>query len=63
MPRPAFKSGGPVYHLDPHPAFSQDGKHIISMTTVRDGEVDIAITPVEPLLSLCREKGMYMGID
>lgn len=57
MPKPVFKSGGPVYHLDPHPAFSHDGENIISMTTVRGGEVDIAITPVQPLLALCKEKG------
>lgn len=54
MPKPKFVSGG-IYHLDPHPQFSRDGKNIISMTTVRNGEVDISITPVEPLVKLCRE--------
>ena len=56
MPKPNYKSGG-VYHLDPHPQFSRDGENIISMTTVKNGEIDISITPVEPLVKLCREKG------
>ncbi len=56
MPMRKIKSGG-VYHLDPHPQFSHDGEHIISMTTVKDGEIDLAITPVAPLLELCRENG------
>ena len=60
MPRPNFRSSE-VYHLDPHPSFSRDGKHIISMTTVKNGEVDISITPVEPLLKLCREKGLKVN--
>ena len=58
MPKPNFRYGGEVYHLDPHPCFTPDNEYIISMTTVKDGEVDIAFTPTEPLLKLCREKGI-----
>lgn len=57
MPNPLFPRGGPVYHLDPHPFFSYDNQYIVSTTTVKNGEVDVAITPVEPLLQLCRETG------
>lgn len=56
LPEPRVKRGG-SYHLDPHPAFTDDGKYIISTVTVLDGIADVAITPVEPLLKLCREKG------
>jgi len=49
------------YHMDPHPAFTRDGKFITSMTTVRDGKVDFAITPVEPLIELCRKNGIQVN--
>ena len=57
MPKPNYKSAG-IYHLDPHPQFSRDGSHIISMTTVKNGEVDIALIPVEPLAEQCRQQGV-----
>ncbi len=46
-----------AYHLDPHPAFTKDSEYVISTTTLLDGSADVAITPVKPLLELCREKG------
>lgn len=52
-----FRNVDSCYHTDPHPAFSENGEWIISTTTVKDGQVDVAITPVEPLVQLCREKG------
>ena len=52
-----------VFHLEPHPSFTDDGEYIVSMTTVRDGRVDLAVTPVEPLISMCRERGIYAGPD
>ncbi len=55
LPRPRYDRG--LYHLDPHPAFSPDGSVIVSMTTVRDGEIDLAVTPVAPLRELCRTAG------
>jgi Tol biopolymer transport system component len=55
LPLPKYDKS--VYHLDPHPAFSPDGNFIVSMTTVKYGEIDIAITPVASLLELCRKKG------
>jgi len=60
MPSRKFKPGY-VYHMDPHPAFTRDGKYITSMVTVNNGEIDVAITPVEPLLTLCREKGTQVN--
>lgn len=56
MPAPKVKSNG-YYHLDPHPAFTDDGEYIISTVTLLDGSADVAITPVEPLLELCRKNG------
>lgn len=56
MPYPEIRSDR-FYHIDPHPSFTNDGEYIISTTTVCDGNVDIAITPVKPLVELCREKG------
>lgn len=56
LPEPHVKRGG-AYHLDPHPAFTDDGKYIISTVTLLDGNADIAITPVEPLIELCRRNG------
>jgi Tol biopolymer transport system component len=47
MPYPPVPRGD--YHLDPHPHFSPDGRYIVYMTTVL-GKVDVAVTPVEPLL-------------
>jgi len=60
LPKPNYKSTS-VYHLDPHPAFTPDNKYIISTVTLKNGEVDVAITPVEPLLELCREKGLKVN--
>ena len=62
LPRPRYPSSL-GYHLDPHPAFSDDGQYITSMTTVRDGRVDLAVTPVKPLIQLCREHGIYAAPD
>lgn len=44
-------------HNDPHPSFTKDSEYIISSTTVLGRTADVAITPVKPLLELCREKG------
>ncbi len=52
-----FRNVDSCYHTDPHPAFSENGEWIISTTTVKGGQVDVAITPVEPLVKLCRENG------
>ena len=49
------------YHLDPHPCFSDDGKYIFSMVTYKNRGVDLAITPVEPLIKLCKEKGLQVN--
>lgn len=57
LPKPSVERKGRAYHLDPHPSFTKDGKYIISTVTLLDGAADVAITPVEPLLKLCREKG------
>ncbi|MBN1524015.1 MAG: hypothetical protein JW904_06015 [Spirochaetales bacterium] len=38
-----------MYHIDPHPHFSEDGSLFIFTTTVR-GQVDVAIAPVEELV-------------
>ncbi len=56
MPRPHVRNNS-SYHLDPHPAFSDDGEYIISTVTLLDGNADVAITPVEPLVELCRTNG------
>ncbi len=45
------------YHIDPHPQFCLNDSLIVSTTTVMDGRVDVAITPVAPLLKKCREAG------
>ncbi len=52
-----FRNVDSCYHTDPHPAFSENGEWIISTTTVRGGNVDVAITPVAPLLEKCRKDG------
>ena len=57
LPYPIVDRGG-CYHLDPHPSFTKDDKYIISTVTVRGGEVDVAITPVEPLKELCKKNGV-----
>ena len=59
MPYPNmdFRYSSSCYHIDPHPAFTEDGEWIISTTTVRDGNVDVAITPVAPLAEKCRQDG------
>lgn len=56
LPNPKVERGG-CYHLDPHPAFTDDDKYIISTVSLLDGSADVAITPVEPIIDLCREKG------
>ena len=53
---PIVDRGG-VYHLDPHPSFTKDDKYIISTVTTADGEVTLAITPVEPLKEICKKNG------
>lgn len=60
MPNPDMRYK-PRYHIDPHPAFSEDGAYIISTTTVREGQVDVAITPVAPLLETCRKNGTVVS--
>lgn len=55
LPKPRYDKS--VYHLEPHPAFSPDGNFIVSMTTVKDGEIDVALTPVLPLAEKCRNSG------
>ena len=40
---------GRGYHIDPHPRFGGDERFINFTTTIR-GEVDLAVTPVEPLI-------------
>lgn len=59
LPEPKVKRGG-NYHLDPHPSFTGDGKYIISTVTLLDGNADVAITPVEPLLEKCRKEGRQL---
>lgn len=59
-PNPKVERGG-VYHLDPHPSFTTDDEYIISTTTLVGGSADVAITPVKPLVELCREKGTVVG--
>lgn len=49
MPAPVYTRS--AYHLDPHPQFTKDGKYIICTTTVLGG-IDLAITPVDQLVSL-----------
>lgn len=48
MPKPPYPRSS--YHLDPHPQFSPDGEWVVYTTTVR-GMVDVALTPVEAILS------------
>ena len=55
MPIPTIPRS--AYHLDPHPQFAAMDSCIVSTTTVLDGQADVAITPVAPLLELCRTKG------
>lgn len=56
LPKPKYKSGG-VYHNDPHPSFSHSGNYIVTMVTIRDGEIDIAVTPTAPLIEQCNAFG------
>lgn len=58
---PAPKAERKYYHNDPHPQFAAKDRYIVSTTTVYDGAVDIAITPVEPLLEQCRNNGKEVG--
>ena len=60
MPMHKYKSTA-SFHLDPHPCFTQDSKYITSMTTVKNGQVDLAITPVEPLIEICRKNGKQVN--
>ncbi len=57
LPYFTIEDADKAYHIDPHPAFTDDGEYIISTTTVMDRNVDVAITPVKPALQICREKG------
>ncbi len=45
------------YHPDPHPQFCAEDSLIVCTTTVRDGNMDVALTPVAPLLEKCRAEG------
>lgn len=51
------------YHIDPHPQFCADDSVIVSTTTVIDGRVDVAITPVAPLCEKCRDDGEEVIFD
>lgn len=55
MPCPNIPRGS--NHHDPHPQFACRDQYIVSTTTVLGGEVDVAITPVAPLLERCRAVG------
>jgi hypothetical protein len=48
MPKPPVPRD--MYHLDPHPQFSPKDSWVVYTTTVR-GTVDVALTPVSPLVS------------
>jgi hypothetical protein len=48
QPKPLYPRGD--YHIDPHPQFSPRDTWVVHTTTVR-GLVDVALTPVAPLLS------------
>ena len=54
LPYPGYDR---FYHIDPHPQFCAGDSMIVSTTTVMDGRVDVAITPVAPLLEKCRNEG------
>jgi len=54
---PCPKEGLDLYHIDPHPSFADGDKYIVSTVTLIDGYTDVAITPVEPLLEICRKNG------
>lgn len=47
LPQPCMPRSS--LHLDPHPHFSPQGTFVAYMTTVH-GRIDVALTPVEPLL-------------
>ena len=51
MPNATVSRG--VYHSDPHPSFTPDGKFIAATTTVR-GEMDVSLTPVEQLVEMTK---------
>lgn len=57
LPYPNIDFRNSCYHTDPHPTFTDNGKYILSMTTVKNGQVDVAVTPVEPLIEQCRQNG------
>ncbi len=48
MPAPEYPRSS--WHIDPHPQFTLDGEYIVSTITVRNGTVDLAITPVYRIL-------------
>lgn len=48
------------YHTDPHPQFCVKDEIIVSTTTVRNGDFDVAITYTKPLLERCREDGIFV---
>ncbi len=45
------------YHQDPHPQFCANDSVVVCTTTVFGGRIDVAITPVAPLLEKCRSEG------
>ena len=58
LPKPMVHKGTHArYHLDPHPQLVCDGKYAVCTTTVFSKAGDVAITPVDGMLELCREKG------
>lgn len=40
---------GARYHIDPHPRFCVGGRYIVHTTAVR-GQIDLAVTPTDPLI-------------
>ena len=60
LPKPKYKSGG-IYHNDPHPSFSKSGNYIVTMVTIDNGEIDIAITPTAPLIEQCKSRGKQVN--
>ena len=54
LPYPGYDR---FYHVDPHPQFCANDTCIVSTSTVMDGRVDVALTPVEPLKKQCRREG------
>jgi len=38
------------YHIDPHPHFSPQGTYVAFTTTMLNGQVDVALTPIAGIL-------------